>query len=90
MKDSYKSVNCYSSQTGDYLEMPDRTRMCGEKIGKAKSFMFPSTSDHMNFMFQSDSYGSETGFNIEIRQIPYSCDFYHAKGNVFFLLFLVN
>lgn len=76
----FKNSNCYSSRIGDFLEMPDRTRMCGESSGKAKTFMFPATSNHMNLVFQSDAEGSSTGLNIEVRQIPHSCDFHHARG----------
>ena len=67
---------------GDFLELPDRTRMCGyynqamskETIFK-KYYNFADNSDYLLMQFQSDNVQLPDGggFWIEVRQIPHTC-----------------
>ncbi|UXI19623.1 zinc finger protein [Sarcoptes scabiei] len=70
--------NCY----GDYLQMPDGSRLCGYYIQSMsgtyelkKYYSFPITSDFMFMHFVSDANQKPdgTGFSIEVIQIPNSC-----------------
>lgn len=67
---------------GDFLELPDRSRMCGyynqamskETIFK-KYYNFADGSDYLLMQFQSDNQQVPDGggFWIEVRQIPHTC-----------------
>ncbi|XP_075735891.1 tolloid-like protein 1 isoform X2 [Rhipicephalus microplus] len=54
----------------DYLEMPDRTRICGRYAG---SRTYDFNQDSVNFYFTTDRFRTDTGFEIEIRQLQNSC-----------------
>ncbi|XP_023215823.1 cubilin-like isoform X2 [Centruroides sculpturatus] len=61
-----------SGCTKDYLELPDRSRLCGHYAPR-KIFEFSSGNDILSLKFMSDYYGSGRGFDIEVTQIPDSC-----------------
>ncbi|RWS26772.1 hypothetical protein B4U80_08014 [Leptotrombidium deliense] len=72
--------NLYSGSTdceGDYLELPDRTKLCGYRNDR-RTIYYPTGSDYMVLTFKSDSVGGSAGFDIDVRQIPNSCDFLHV------------
>lgn len=54
----------------DYLEMPDRTRICGRYAG---SRTYDFNQDSVNLYFTTDGFRTDTGFEIEIRQLQNSC-----------------
>lgn len=68
---------------GDYLELPDHTRLCGyynqamsrEHVLK-RFYLFPDQSDYLFLQFFSDSYSSPdgSGFWIEARQLRNTCN----------------
>lgn len=65
----------------DYLELPDRRRLCG-KLNDKITIDYSKFSDNIVLMFKS-SYGSSApGFDIDVVQIPNSC-FASQRGKVF-------
>ena len=65
----------------DYIELPDGQRICGHRKDTI-SLGYKQTSDYLILKFRSDYSTAANGFNIEIRQIPYSCDvFTQPQGN---------
>ena len=58
----------------DFIELPDRRKVCGMRQQQTIVLEFSKFSDYMVFMFRSAS-GAATaaGFDIDVRQIPGSC-----------------
>ncbi|XP_065294374.1 cubilin-like isoform X4 [Dermacentor albipictus] len=54
----------------DYLEMPDRSRICGRYAG---SRTYDFNQDSVNLYFTTDGFRTDSGFEIEIRQLQNSC-----------------
>lgn len=54
----------------DYLEMPDRTRICGRYAG---SRTYDFNRDSVNLYFTTDGFQTDSGFEIEVRQLLDSC-----------------
>lgn len=54
----------------DYLEMPDRTRICGRYAG---SRTYDFNRDTVNLYFTTDGFQTDSGFEIEVRQLLNSC-----------------
>ncbi|XP_077542240.1 tolloid-like protein 1 isoform X2 [Haemaphysalis longicornis] len=54
----------------DYLEMPDRTRICGRYAG---SRTYDFNRDSVNLYFTTDGFQTDSGFEIEVRQLLNSC-----------------
>ena len=57
---------------GDYLELPDRRRLCG-KLNDRITLDFSKYSDNVVLMFKSDFGSSAGGFDIDVLQVPNSC-----------------
>ena len=77
--------------SGDYLEMPDHTRLCGfytqamSKEHKLKKYyLFYDTSDYLFIHFYSDNQQTPdgSGFWIEVKQLRNTCNanFDYQKG----------
>ncbi|CAN7993796.1 unnamed protein product [Ixodes hexagonus] len=54
----------------DYLELPDRSRLCGRYAG-TRTYDFKQ--DFLNLYFISDRFRADSGFEIEVRQLQNSC-----------------
>lgn len=54
----------------DYLEMPDRSRVCGRYAG---SRTYDFNQDSINLYFITDGFRTDSGFEIEVRQLQNSC-----------------
>ncbi|XP_023214639.1 cubilin-like, partial [Centruroides sculpturatus] len=63
------SINCVQ----DYLELPDRSRVCGSYI-QTKTIEYPDEHTQTLVMyFITNRAGSGRGFDIDIRQLANSC-----------------
>ncbi|KAI1305325.1 Cubilin [Halotydeus destructor] len=69
----------YNDQCSDYLELPDRRRICGLQSERIALF-YPKTSNYMVAMFKSGVAGAAPGFEIEVQQVPHSCGFRPTRG----------
>lgn len=68
----------------DYVEMPDKQRLCGKLAYQQRVYPFSRSSDYMIIKFISDNLIDKqmTGFWIEVRQIRNSCDFKTAQNGI--------
>ncbi|XP_013782574.2 cubilin-like isoform X1 [Limulus polyphemus] len=58
----------------DYLELPDKERICGTQVPRLKTYEYNLASGAvMVLYFVTDNYGSGKGFDLEIYQVPNSC-----------------
>ncbi|XP_042148482.1 uncharacterized protein LOC8031972 [Ixodes scapularis] len=69
---SFKRFNLENSYgcRKDYLELPDRSRLCGRYTG-TRTYDFKQ--DFLNLYFISDRFRADSGFEIEVRQLQNSC-----------------
>lgn len=63
----------------DYLELPDRRRLCGLRNEKI-SLQYSPSSNFMVLMFRSDMQSTGPGFEIDVVQVPNSCAFRSQRG----------
>ncbi|RWS09000.1 cubilin-like protein [Dinothrombium tinctorium] len=59
----------------DYLELPKGVKLCGAHYNRRPLF-YPPGSDYMILTFKSDGTGTAPGFDIDVRQIPNSCNIF--------------
>jgi hypothetical protein len=61
----------------DYVELPDKTRLCGKIPIQKRLYYFSRLSDYLILRFKSDDYNEKgiNGFWIEVKQIRNSCDY---------------
>lgn len=85
----YNNFRVTNQCTGDYLELPDRTKLCGFRK-EERTLSFPPSSDYIFLNFKSGELGSSPGFNIDVRQVPYSCDPQDPKGKCKFYIIVTK
>lgn len=62
---------------GDYLELPDGARLCGQLRQETHIIRFKEGSDYLPIHFRSDAIGASSGFDIEYEQMQNSCEEVH-------------